>query len=166
MKDEKMEKQAEETMVKEVSNEKLNKLIRHHVYGSMAVGLIPLPLVDFAGLTVVQLNLLRKLAQIYNVPFSKGVVKSILSSLVGGAVPMVISGPLAVSISKSVPAIGTTAGVVTMPIIAGASTYAVGKVFVQHFASGGTFLTFDPDKVKVYYTKMFKEGEKVAAAAK
>jgi uncharacterized protein (DUF697 family) len=164
MKDEKMEKQAEETSVNEVTNEDVDRLIRRHVYVSMAVGLIPLPLADFAGLTLVQLNLLRKLAQKYNVPFSNGLLKNILSSVVGGAVPTEISGPLAVSIAKIVPAVGMTAGVVTMPIVGGASTYAVGKVFVQHFASGGTFLTFDPEKVRDYYAEMFKEGEKVAAA--
>jgi len=38
-----------------------------------------------------------------------------------------------------------------MPIVAGAATYAIGKVFVRHFASGGTFLTFNPEKVKDYY---------------
>ncbi|QTA89719.1 YcjF family protein [Desulfonema magnum] len=170
MKDEKTDKQAGETSGeitgKEVSEEKLDKLIRHHVYGAVAVGLLPVPLADFAGLTVVQLNLLRKLAQLYNIPFSKGLVKNILSSMVGGALPTAVSGPLAVSISKFIPAIGTTAGVVTMPIVAGATTYAVGKVFVQHFASGGTFLTFNPEKVKAYYTEMFKEGEKVAASVK
>ena len=37
-----------------------------------------------------------------------------------------------------------------MPVIAGAA-YAVGKVFIQHFASGGTFLTFDPEKVRAHY---------------
>jgi uncharacterized protein (DUF697 family) len=130
----------------------------------MAVGLVPVPLVDFAGVTVIQLNMLRVIAKKYGVPFSKSTVKNILSSLVGGAVPATVSAPLAASFTKLVPGAGTAAGVVTMPIISGASTYAVGKVFVQHFASGGTFLTFKPEKVKAYYEEMFKEGKKVAAA--
>ena len=36
--------------------------------------------------------------------------------------------------------IGQSTGAITMPVIAGASTYAIYKVFVQHFESGGTFL--------------------------
>lgn len=166
MQDPTTDTQTEEMVVQDNSKEGIDKLIRHHVYGAMAVGLIPLPLADFAGVTLVQMNMLRALGKRYDVPFSKGVVKNILSSLIGGAVPAVASPPLALSLAKMIPAAGMTVGVVTMPLVAGASTYAVGKVFVQHFASGGTFLTFDPDKVKAYYEEMFKEGQKVATDLK
>ncbi|MCP4349115.1 MAG: DUF697 domain-containing protein [Desulfobacterales bacterium] len=155
----------EQTVIaEEVPDEEMNKVIRHHVYVSMAVGLIPIPVADFAGVTVIQLNMLRVIAKKYGVPFSKSTVKNILSSLVGGAVPATASAPLAASLSKLIPGIGTTAGIVTMPIVSGASTYAVGKVFIQHFASGGTFLTFKPEKVRAYYEEMLKEGKKVASA--
>ncbi len=151
------------TEATEVSKEELDKLLRYHVYGSMAVGLIPIPVADFAGLTAIQLNLLRTLAKKYNVPFFKDTVKNILSSLVGGALPTLASVPLAVSLTKFVPAVGTVVGIVTMPIVAGATTYAIGRVFIQHFASGGTFLNFDPEEVKAFYAEMFSEGKKVAA---
>jgi hypothetical protein len=42
----------------------------------------------------------------------------------------------------------------------------VGKVFVQHFESGGTFLNFKPEEVRAYYQQMFKEGEKAASIAR
>jgi len=155
----------EETESK-ASKDDLEKIIRHHVYYAMGVGLIPVPLVDFAGLTGIQINLLRKLAKSYNVPFLKDSVKNILSSMVGGALPLAMAAPLAASVSKFIPIMGQTAGVVTMPILGGATTYALGKVFIQHFASGGTFLTFDPDKVKSFYKDMLEEGEKVAADIK
>ena len=157
---------SEETVVKEVPQEELDRVIRHHVYTSMAVGLVPLPIVDFLGVAGIQLNLIRKLAKMYDVKFSKGTVKNILASLIGGAVPMAISPPLAASFVKSVPLVGQSVGTVTMPIVSGASTYAIGKVFIRHFASGGTFLTFDTEKVKDYYQTMFKEGEKVAEESK
>jgi uncharacterized protein (DUF697 family) len=70
------------------------------------------------------------------------------------------------SLIKAIPVIGQIAGLFSAPILYGASTYATGKVYNQHFASGGTFLTFDPEKVKDYYTKMFEEGKKVAADIK
>lgn len=89
-------------------------------------------------------------------------MRNILSALVGGVIPVTTAPLVASSVSKIVPAVGQTAGVVTMPIIAGATTYALGKVFIQHFASGGTFLTFDPEQVKDYYADMFAEGQNVA----
>jgi uncharacterized protein (DUF697 family) len=149
-----------------VSKEELDKLLRYHVYGTMGMGLIPIPILDFVGITSVQLNLVRVLAKKYDVRFFKDSARNIISSLVGGVIPVVTAPSIAYSIAKFIPVIGTTVGVVTMPLIAGAATYALGKVFIQHFASGGTFLTFDPEKVKAYYAEMLKEGEKVAAEIK
>jgi hypothetical protein len=42
---------------------------------------------------------------------------------------------------------------------ASASTYAVGRVFIQHFESGGTFLDFDPDKVRAHFEAEFKKAQ-------
>ena len=35
-----------------------------------------------------------------------------------------------------------------------ASTWAVGQVFTQHFETGGTFLTFDPERMKAHYAEL------------
>ena len=164
--------QAQETqekqsvIAKSVPKERLDTLIRHHVWSAMALGLIPLPFIDLAAVTAVQLNLLRKLAQEYGIKFFDEKGKNIVSALVGGAIPATAGPTLGASLSKLIPGLGQTFGVITLPILAGATTYAVGKVFIQHFASGGTFLTFDPEKVKAYYEDMLKEGQQVAAAMK
>lgn len=155
----------EETPYVEPTQEELDTLIRHHVWTAMAVGLVPIPLVDLAGILGVQLNLMRKLANYYRVPFLKDSVKNILSSLIGSALPVTVAAPVA-SLLKVIPVIGTSVGAVSMPLVAGAATYAVGKVFIQHFASGGTFLTFNPQKVKAYYSEMFQEGKNIAAEMK
>jgi uncharacterized protein (DUF697 family) len=139
-----------------------SKVIRNHVAVSMAVGLIPIPMADLVGITAVQLNMLRKLAKIYEVPFTQHKVKSILTALIGGGGSLPVAEGFA-SLVKFVPVVGSTVGAVSMPITAGAVTYAVGRVFLQHFASGGTFLTFDPEKVRDYYAEMFKEGKAAAA---
>ncbi|PCI30772.1 MAG: GTPase [SAR324 cluster bacterium] len=136
----------------------VDKLIRNTVYGSMGVGLIPLPLVDLAALTAVQLIMLKKLATKYDIEFSKDIGKSVIGSLLASVIPTSMAGGLS-SLIKAIPVIGQSIGVLTMPIIAGASTYALGQVFVQHFASGGTFLDLDPEKVQQYYKKKFEEGQ-------
>jgi len=148
----------EETSSNEVTREDIDRLIRRHVYSSMAVGLIPIPVVDFLAVSGIQLNLVRKLSKIYNIPFSKESTKNIIISLVGGSIPAVTGQPVASSI-KFIPIIGQSLGAVSMPLIAGASTFAVGKVFYRHFAAGGTFLTFDVEKAKAYYDEMFQKGK-------
>jgi uncharacterized protein (DUF697 family) len=147
------------------TREEADRLIRNHVYGAMGVGLIPLPIVDFVALTGVQLNMLRRLAKLYEVPFSQDKVKNLLSCLVGGAVPVGAAAPMA-SLLKAIPIVGQTVGVLGTSLAGGAVTYAVGKVFLQHFASGGTFLNFNPDEVKEYYAKMFQEGKLVVSQIK
>jgi uncharacterized protein (DUF697 family) len=144
----------------EISKEQISKLIRNHVYGSMGVGLIPVPMVDFIGITGVQLNMVRKLAGYYDIPFSKELTKNLIISLIGGAVPAAAAYPVASTI-KFIPIVGQSLGAVSMPVIAGASTFAVGKVFYRHFASGGTFLTFDPNIAREYYEEMFQKGKDV-----
>ena len=147
------------------TKEQGERIIRNHMLTAMGVGLIPLPVIDMVAITGVQLNMLRRLSNTYEVPFTEHKVKNILTSLVGGGSVVPLGGTL-ISLVKMIPGIGQAVGSVTMPITAGAVTYAVGKVFHQHFASGGTFLTFDPDKVREYYARMLEEGKAVAAKAK
>lgn len=164
-----------------VSQTKAEKIIRDHVYASVGVSLIPVPLVDLAGLSVVQLNMLRKLSNLYGIPFIKRRERkkltsrlAVLASFADDAAFVLIrktalpaaSASLAASLTKVVPGMGHAAGAISMPAISGAFTYAIGKVFNQHFASGETFLTFDPEKVEKYYAEMFEEGKKVAAHIK
>ncbi len=141
-----------------------DRIVRNHVLVSMGVGLIPIPILDLAGLAGVQLNMLRKLAKNYDVPFSRDIGKHVIGSLTGGGVSVPVGGGLA-SLVKCIPLVGSLAGLAAMPAAGGAATYAVGKVFIQHFESGGTFLSFDPEKVRAYYAEMFKEGEKVSGDA-
>ncbi len=83
------------------------KIIRSHVLGAMGVGLIPIPLVDVIALTGVHLNMLRKLAKLYAIPFSKDSGKNLIASLLGGTIPVSVSGTLA-SLVKAIPIIGQT----------------------------------------------------------
>jgi len=147
------------------TKEKGERIIRNHMLTAMGVGLVPFPIIDMVGITGVQLNMLRRLSNIYEVPFAEHKVKNILTSLVGGGSVIPLGGSL-ISLAKMIPIAGQAIGSVAMPITAGAVTYAVGKVFHQHFASGGTFLTFDPDKVREYYVRMLEEGKLIAAKAK
>jgi uncharacterized protein (DUF697 family) len=147
------------------TKEKGERIIRNHMLTAMGVGLIPFPVIDMVGITGVQLNMLRRLSNTYEVPFTEHKVKNILMSLIGGGSILPLGGTL-MSLAKFIPIAGQAIGAVSMPITAGAVTYAVGKVFHQHFASGGTFLTFDPDKVREYYKQMLEEGKAVAAKAK
>ncbi len=145
--------------------EEAEKTIRNHTYVAVGVGLIPLPLVDLVSITAVQLNLVNSLSKVYGLEFKADLARNIIGAVVGSVTPMGLARPLA-SIVKVVPFIGSAVGMLSLSITAGAATYALGKVFVQHFESGGTFLTFDPAKVRAYYAEQFEKGTLVAKEAK
>ncbi len=80
---------------------------------------------------------MRRLSQIYEVPFSDNSGKALLASLAGAMIPA-SSGVGAASVLKSVPILGTIAASFVMPALSAGATYAIGKAFIQHFESGGT----------------------------
>jgi uncharacterized protein (DUF697 family) len=126
----------------------------------MGAGLIPVPFVDLAAVSGLQLKMLYELSKIYGVSFERNRGKAVIGSLIGSVVPGALSFGAAGSALKAVPAVGALAGTPAMVLFCGASTWAVGKVFIQHFESGGTFLNFDPDQVRDYFKAQFEEAKK------
>jgi uncharacterized protein (DUF697 family) len=131
----------------EQRDEQASKLVDHFSLWSGAAGLVPIPLVDIAAVGGVQLLMLRRLSEIYSVPFSDNVGKSVIASLAGSVIPASAASTAAMGVGsflKFVPGVGTAIGAVTMPVVSAGATYIIGKVFIQHFASGGTLLDFNP----------------------
>lgn len=141
-----------------VAPAEIEAIIRKRVYGAMALGLAPVAVLDLVGLFAIQLELVNALAKKYEVPFSNDRAKSIIGSLLGSALPVAL-GPAAFSLLKAIPLIGMTVGAATMTIMGGASTYAVGRVFNRHFASGGTLLDMDSGKLKESFRSYYNEGK-------
>jgi uncharacterized protein (DUF697 family) len=124
-------------------DEVASRVIERFALWSGVAGLVPIPLVDVVAVGGLQIQMLRRLSQIYGVPFSENRSKALVAGLAGSLIPAA-SGIGAVSMLKTVPIAGTIAAAVVMPSLSAAATYAIGKAFVQHFASGGTLLDFNP----------------------
>ena len=124
-------------------DEVASKLIERFALWSGVAGLLPIPFVDVAAVGGLQIQMLRRLSQVYGVPFSENRSKALVASLAGSLIPAA-SGIGAVSMLKTVPIVGTIAAAIVMPTLSAGATYAIGKAFVQHFASGGTLLDFNP----------------------
>ena len=140
------------------SPETVDEIIRKRVYAAVAMGFVPLPLVDLAGLTAIQLEMLHALCRVHNIPFKRQWAKSSISALCNGAVT-VISVPLLSSLLKSIPVVGIPAGAATISMSGAASTYALGRVFARHFRNGGTLASFDAGKSKACFAEKVEEGK-------
>ncbi len=138
--------------------ERAGDLVKAYMLAAVVIGLVPLPLAGIAALAAIQLKMLHSLANLYESEFSSQLGTSLIASFLGGGIPILVRGAL----RRSIPLYGwggLAVGLVSTSVFAGASTYAIGKVFIQHFESGGTFLTFDPQAVRDYYAQQFKKGK-------
>jgi uncharacterized protein (DUF697 family) len=119
------------------------KLVERFAMWAGAAGVIPVPIVDLVAVGALQVQMLRRLSQIYGVPFADNRGKALITSLAGAAIPT-SSGLGAAEFLKAIPVVGSAIGALVTPTLAAGLTYAIGKVFIQHFESGGTLLDFNP----------------------
>lgn len=142
--------------------ESSDKIIRNHIVWSMGAGLIPIPIADFFAVSAIQLDMVRQMCKVYDVDFKETEGKAVISSMTGSGLARL--GARAAL--KFIPGVGTMIGGMTMAVLSGASTYALGEVFKKHFETGGTFLDFDVDRLTKMYKEKFEKGKKVAEGIK
>ena len=133
------------------------EVIKNHVMMSMGAGLVPIPLVDFVAVTAVQVDMLKQLAYLYDVPYYENSGKGLVTALTGTSL-----ASIGASVFKAIPGVGSLLGGLSMAIMSGASTYAVGGLFARHFAAGGTLSDFDPSSMKEEYKEEFQRGKQKA----
>ena len=120
-----------------------SKLVDRFAIWSGVAGLVPLPVVDVLAVGGLQVQMLRRLSQVYNVEFSENRGKALIAALAGCMIPAT-SGMGAASALKAVPVVNILAAGFVMPVLSAGATFAIGKAFIQHFESGGTLLDFNP----------------------
>lgn len=138
-----------------------NTIVRNHVLLSIGGGLIPVPLLDMAAVTGLQVSMLERLAALYGVKYSRSIGRSFVTALTGSTV-----AKLGSSLVKALPGIGTVVGGVAMSATSGASTYAVGQVAIQQFEANRDLWDVDLGKAREAYEEAFEEGKEVVAEMK
>jgi uncharacterized protein (DUF697 family) len=146
-----------EDIKKSNRQESADSIIKNHMIWSMGAGFIPIPIADLFAVSAIQLDMIRQLAKLYEIDFKQTEGKALISALTGTGLARL--GARAV---KFIPGVGSVLGGITLAALSGASSYALGEVFKKHFETGGTFLDFDPSRLKKYYDEKFEKGKEVA----
>ena len=128
------------------------KVVERFSLWSAIAGLLPVPFVDLAAVGALQIQMLRRISRIYDVPFSENRGKALVAGIAGTMIPASTGIGMA-SVVKSIPVAGTAIGALITPAMAVAATYAIGMVFIQHFASGGTLLDFSPPNYREFIAR-------------
>lgn len=151
----------------ELSNkEQAGKLTKRFVLWSMGGSLIPIAFVDLATIIGTQIKLISEMSKIYDVPFEKNRIKGIVAPLIGSLGIAPVGTVLFGSLVKLIPGIGSLVSAVSFPIVIGAITYSTGRVFIAHFESGGTLLSFNAEEAAEAFKEHFEEGKSVAKEMK
>lgn len=143
-------------MEQNTRSEAADDIIRNHIIYSVGGGIIPVPLLDIAAVSAIQLDMLKQLAKVYDIEFSNEAGKAYVSAIAGTTIAR-----MGASLVKAIPGIGSLIGGVSMPILSGASTYALGQVFKTHFESGGKLADISMEKAKDIFKKEFEKGKNV-----
>jgi len=137
-----------------------NKIVDGYVKWSAAAGLIPIPLLDMAFVAAIGLKMVKELADHYKIPFDKSWGKAAIGALLGAALPANLGLKWGTAVARTVPGVGVLVGLLVAPAMAAAATYALGRVFIQNFAAGGTLLDFNASEMIDYFKQEF--GNKMA----
>ena len=135
--------------------------IKYYCFWSFSTALIPVPLVDLAAMSAIQTKMISELSELYDVPFSQGLAKKAIATLVASA-----SSSSFASLIKLVPGIGYFGLAIPLATLNVSYTYAVGKIFAQHFQSGADLASFDPDAQKTNFKEKLEEGKEYARKTK
>lgn len=142
------------------------KIVKRNTYIAAGVAAVPVlpPGVDIAALGGVQVLMIKQLSDLYRVPFKENVARNVVAALVGTLSSRVLAAGVVGSMLKVLPGFGAViGGLLALPAVSGAVTYALGKVFVKHFEEGGTLLDLDVNKVRDFFASQYQVGRKVAA---
>lgn len=104
---------------------------RYRLYAALG-GLSPLPIVNVAGVTAVNMQMAKTLSDLYEVPFQKDLAQSIIAGLMGGVIPTGLGTVAASTLGLIIPGVGF-AGVAVASVAAASLTGRIGSVFVERF---------------------------------
>jgi uncharacterized protein (DUF697 family) len=112
-------------------------IVARHAAGAALGGIIPLPLVTFAGVTAVIVRMVKALSDHYGVPFERDRARAIVIGLVGGAMPAGVAAVTTSTLAFILPP-AAVMGLAVSAISAAGFTRSVGRIFIEHFENGAT----------------------------
>ena len=140
-------------------------IVNQYAAYSALAGLIPVPVLDAAAVAALELKMIGALSDAYKIPFKQDRGKAIIAALTGGVGAGSFAYNAGGRLLAGLPLIGPLVALATAPAFAYGVTYAVGRVFLQHFESGGTFLNFDLEKGKAEFKEHLEETKSRPAPA-
>lgn len=118
-----------------------NAIVERYANFSALGGVIPVPLINVAGVTVIILRMVKKLCQLYGVPYEQGRARALIVGLAGGAVPTTASAVTTSTLVYFIPGVNLL-GLAVSSVTASLCARGIGRRFVEHFETGASLMDF------------------------
>ena len=142
--------------MKQVKN--ADQIIQNHSWFAALPGFFPVPVLDLAAITAIQLDMVKQLCRFYEIEYNeqrgKSITTALFSTLLGRMPAYMVRSAI-----KTIPVFGWVLGGITLSWFARASTYATGMVFKSHFEQGGTLNDLNPSNFKKFYKEQYDKGK-------
>jgi len=123
------------------------RIVYRYVAVSAGAGFIPIIGLDVAILAGIHVSLIKRLCEHYDVEFSEHTARNLLIAVVGSIIPGTAGSLLSSKVLGALPRAIHPFGGMLMSASSAAFSFGIGKLFVRHFESGGTLLSFDPARL-------------------
>ena len=114
-----------------------NSIVERHTAYAAVGGIIPVPIANVASITAVIVRMVKRLSDLYGIPFERDRARAIVVGLMGGAMPTGLGAVTTSTLFYIVPGSGLV-GLAVSSIAAVACTRSIGRIFVEHFETGSS----------------------------
>ena len=112
-------------------------IVERYANYSAIGGAIPIPLANAAAITALLVRMVKSLSELYGVPFERNRTRSIIISLMGGALPTGFATIATSTLTYVVPGFNLI-GLAVSSVTSGAYARNIGQLFIEHFENGAT----------------------------
>jgi uncharacterized protein (DUF697 family) len=121
-------------------------IVRHYTILCAESMWIPFWWASSPSIAALQLKMLEEVSRVYGVEVSRDRTRALVASLGGGGLSLIISQhPVSLGVKAwvlGIPIVGIPLRFGTGPAIMAVYTWLLGRAFVTHHESGGTYLDF------------------------
>jgi uncharacterized protein (DUF697 family) len=107
---------------------------RYANYSAMG-GAIPVPLANATAITALLVRMVKRLSDIYAVPFERNRTRAVIVALMGGALPTGFSTVATSTLGYFVPGLNVL-GLAVSAVTSGAYARSIGQLYIEHFENG------------------------------
>lgn len=123
------------------------RIVHRYMAYSAGAALIPVAVADVVTLAAIHVGLIKQLCEHYDVDFTEHTARNVIIGVAGSIVPGTVGTILGRKVLAVLPVTGAVFGWALMSAGSAAFSYGIGRLFIEHFESGGTLLSFDTSRL-------------------